>query len=190
MKNNLKETIFHYIIDLGCDNMIDAIVYNTHTDFSKQYAYSLAVRCKLPIFSLSESRKLKDGASIIYFSWIRNGKVMEYERVKKKFNIIYVCSVGLYQYTEERVAELKLTNKIDNLFYLRGGLRYYKLNLMERNVFNDIRKNLERKVKKERLSNEENDMLFIVTNGFERIDLDALNPLVEWINDSNSDYIN
>ena len=60
MKNNLKETIFHYIIDLGCDNMIDAIVYNTHTDFSKQYAYSLAVKCKLPIYSLSESRKLKD----------------------------------------------------------------------------------------------------------------------------------
>ena len=40
--------------------MVEAIVYNTHTDFSKQYAYSLAVKCKLPIYSLSESRKLKD----------------------------------------------------------------------------------------------------------------------------------
>ena len=92
--------------------MVEAIVYNTHTDFSKQYAYSLAVRCKLPIYSLSESRKLKNGTSIIYFSWIRNKKVMEYDRVAKKFNILYVCSVGLYQYTEERIAELKLMNKI------------------------------------------------------------------------------
>jgi hypothetical protein len=39
--------------------MIEAIVYNSHTDFSKQYAYNLAVRCKLPIYSLNESKKLK-----------------------------------------------------------------------------------------------------------------------------------
>jgi hypothetical protein len=169
--------------------MIEAIVYNSHTDFSKQYAYNLAVRCKLPIYSLNESKKLKEGTEIIYFSWIKNGRVMDLDRAKKKFIIQYVCSVGLYPYSDERIQELKMTNKIDNLFYLRGGLRYYKLNLMERNVFNDIRKNLERKAKRVRLSNEENDILFIVTNGLERIDLDALNPLIELINDEKENFV-
>lgn len=170
--------------------MIDAIVYNSHTDFSKQYAYSLAVRCKLPIYSLSDARKLDSGINIIYFSWVKNGIVVDYERVKKKFNILYVCAVGLYPYSEEMVQNLKLTNKIDNIFYLRGGLRYYKLNLLERNVFLDIRKNLERKAKKMRLSNDENDMLYIVTNGLERINLDALDPLVEWILDEKDNIVN
>ena len=171
------------------DSMIEAIVYNSHTDFSKQYAYSLAVRCKLPIYSLSESRELPIGTEIIFFSWIKNGRVMELDRVKKKFNVSYVASIGLYPYSEERVQELKMENKIDNLFYLRGGLRFYKLNLMERNVFNDIRKNLERKAKKMRLSNDENDMLFICTNGLEKIDLNALDPLVEWINEEKDSFV-
>ena len=84
MKNNLKETVFHYIIDIGDNYMIDAIVYNTHTDFSKQYAYSLAVRCKLPIYSLSESRILKEGSSIIYFSWIKNQSSKLFKRIATK----------------------------------------------------------------------------------------------------------
>ncbi len=169
--------------------LVEAIVYNTHTDFSKQYAYSLAVKCKLPIYSLSESRKLKDKTNIIYFSWIKNGKVMELDRVRKKFTISYVCGVGLYPYSEDRISTIKLENKIDQFFYLRGGLRYYKLTMMERNVFNNIRKDLELKAKRVRLSNDENDMLYIVTYGLERIDLNALEPLVSWINDTKEEYV-
>ena len=169
--------------------MVEAIVYNTHTDFSKQYAYNLAVKTKLPIYSLGEARVLKEGTEIIYISWIKNGKIVDLDRAKKKFTLVYVCSVGLYPYTEERIKELKESNKVENLFYLRGGLRYYKLNLMERNVFNDIRKNLERKSKKVRLSEEETDMLYIVTNGLERINLDSLDSLVEWINDEKTNIV-
>lgn len=169
--------------------MIDAIVYNSHTGFSKQYAYSLAVATKLPIYSLSEARKLKEGSHILYFSWVKNGKIQDLERVKKKFILDYVCPVGLYPYSEELVLKLKKDNDIETLFYLRGGLRYYKLNMVERVIFNDIRKDLEKKNKKVRLSNDENDMLFIVTNGYERIDLEALAPLIEWINDEKNNVV-
>jgi hypothetical protein len=61
--------------------------------------------------------------------------------------------------------------------------------MMERNVFNNIRKDLELKAKRVRLSNDENDMLYIVTYGLERIDLDALEPLVSWINDTKEEYV-
>jgi hypothetical protein len=32
-------------------------------------------------------------------------------------------------------------------------------------------------------------MLYIVTYGLERIDLDALEPLVSWINDTKEEYV-
>ena len=169
--------------------MIEAIVYNSHQGFSKQYAYSLAVATKLPIYSLSESRKLDEGTHIIYFSWVKNGKIVDLDRVKKKFIIDYVCPVGLYPFSEEMVEKLKEENKIETLFYLRGGLRYYKLNMIERTIFNDIKKDLEKKSKKQRLSIDENDMLFITTNGYEKIDLSALEPLIEWILDERENVV-
>ena len=49
--------------------------------------------------------------------------------------------------------------------------------------------NLEKKAKRVHLSKDENDMLYIVTYGFERIDLNALDPFVCWINDSKEKYV-
>ena len=161
--------------------MVEAIVYNSHQGFSKQYAYSLAVLTKLPIYSLSESRELKEGSHIVYISWVKNGMIQELKRVKKKFIIEYMCPVGIYPYSTEMVEKLKTDNEIENIFYLRGGLRYSRQNMIERTIFNDIRKSLEKKSKKQRLSIDENDMLFITTNGYETIDLDSLKPLVDYI---------
>ena len=86
------------------------------------------------------------------------------------------------------VSNIKLENKIENLFYLRKGLRYYKLTLRTKMKFM-IFLNLEKKAKRVHLSKDENDMLYIVTYGFERIDLNALDPFVCWINDSKEKYV-
>ena len=49
--------------------------------------------------------------------------------------------------------------------------------------------NLEQKAKSVRLSKDENDMLYIVTYGLERINFYALEPFVGWINDSKEEYV-
>ena len=49
--------------------------------------------------------------------------------------------------------------------------------------------NLEQKAKRVHLSKDENDMLYIVTYGRERIVFDALDPFVGWINDSKEKYV-
>ena len=51
--------------------MIKAIIYNTNSGFSKQYAYNFALNTGLPIYNIKDvKKKLNKGDKIIYFSWI------------------------------------------------------------------------------------------------------------------------
>ena len=151
--------------------MIKAIIYQSNTGFARQYAYHFAIKVGVPIYSIDEAKKLLDGINVIYFSWIKNGKIVDLDKVKR-FNISYVCSVGLLDYTPEYIESLKKDNNIDNIYYLKGGLRLYKLN---------------NKKKKEKLSDSEKELLYKLEKGYETIDLDSLNALIDWcINENNN----
>ena len=166
--------------------MIKAIIYQSNTGFARQYAYHFAIKVGVPIYSIDEAKKLLDGINVIYFSWIKNGKIVDLDKVKR-FNISYVCSVGLLDYTPEYIESLKKDNNIDNIYYLKGGLRLYKLNMFYRHTIKSLKNKLNNKKKKEKLSDSEKELLYKLEKGYETIDLDSLNALIDWcINENNN----
>lgn len=168
--------------------MTDAIVYNSNTGFAKQFAYSFAVQTGLPIYSVKELKRLKRGAHIIYFSWIMASGISRLSAVKN-YCIDMVCAVGMMPYSEEYIKELKDKNKTEQLYYLRGGIRLYKLSLRQRFLIGIIRKTLLRKEKKNQASAEEKEMRKWLEKGHEAIDLDSLKPLLEWYNALPKEYV-
>ncbi len=168
--------------------MVKAIIYQSHTGFSRQFAYHFAIKVGVPVYSLKEAQKLKDNMPVIYFSWIKNGKIVDLKKASR-FNISYVCAVGALYYSEEIVKKLKEENNIDKLYYLQGGIRYYKLNMFERHFMNSLKKSIIKKQKTTKLSDIEKELLIKLEKGYEEIDLESLNALIEWCINENTNIV-
>lgn len=162
--------------------MTDAIVYNSNTGFARQFAYSFAVQTGLPIYDFKDLKKLKKGSSIIYFSWIKTSKISGLDKVRKDYTVSIVGAVGMLPYTSEYIDELKEVNHLESLFYLRGGMRLYRLSITQRAGILNFKRFLTRKSKKSRLTSEEQQLLNWVSEGHENIQLDSLEPLLIWYN--------
>ena len=114
--------------------MIKAIIYNSNSGFTKQYAYHFALKCNLPIYTIKEAKKnLTKGDEIIYFSWIFANKIVKLKKVLK-YKISYVACVGMSFYSEELINTLKEYNNINNLYYLQGGIRLRELKPSQRTL--------------------------------------------------------
>ena len=166
--------------------MVKAIVYNSHTGFSKQYAYHFAISTGLPIYDIKEAKKkLNNGDEIIYFSWLKMNKVVKLNKLKK-YKIAYIAITGMSFYNEELITSIRKTNDFENIYYLQGGIRWRMLNTIERILMKMILKSLKKKNKKGSLSQEEKVLFDRLNNGYEAIDLNSLSHLIDWYNSSNS----
>ena len=168
--------------------MIDAIVYSSNTGFSKQFAYSLALKTNIAIYSLKEAKKkLEKGSNIIYFSWLMNNNIVNIKKVKN-YNVIYYAVCGLTPYYDELINKIKEINNISNLYYLEGGIRWPKLNLFQRFIMKTILKSLKKKKKKDNITSDELILLNKLEYGYDRINLDSLNILIKYCLD-NQNYV-
>lgn len=166
--------------------MIKAIIYNSHTGFSKQYAYHYAVSTGLPIYNIKEAKKkLNKNDEIIYFSWLNSNKIVKLNKLKK-YSIAYIAVCGMSFYSEELIDNIRKTNKFDNIYYLQGGIRWRMLNTFERIIMKFILRSLKRKNKKGLLDKDQRVYLDRLNNGYENVDLNSLNHLIMWYNSSNS----
>jgi len=108
--------------------MIQAIVYESNTGFTKKYAELLSAETGLPCYSLSEN-KAGLGDSVIYMGWLCAGKVKGYGKASKKFNVRAVAGVGMRVQDASALSDLIKQNSLGSTpaFYLRGGLDINKL---------------------------------------------------------------
>lgn len=160
--------------------MIKAIIYNTNSGFSKQYAYNFALNTGLPIYNIKDvKKKLNKGDKIIYFSWINANKIVGLKKLKD-YEIVYACSCGMFFYNDEIIEALKKNNNIENIYYLQGGIRWRELKFFQRLLVKMVLSDLKRKNKKNLLSDEDKIILDRLNFGYEKIDLNSLNALVEW----------
>jgi len=166
--------------------MVKAIIYNSNSGFTKQYAYHFALKCNLPIYTIKEAKKnLTKGDEIIYFSWIFANKIVKLKKVLK-YKISYVACVGMSFYSEELINTLKEYNNINNLYYLQGGIRMRELKPSQRILISMVKSSLKKKCKKKIATKEEEILLDRINNGYERIDLNALDHLIDYYNDNNN----
>ncbi len=107
-----------------------AIVYESNTGTTKEYAKMLSKKLHLPNYSIKEAKKkLNRQDDIIFLGWVRVSIIQGYKKAKKRYHIINTIAVGAYKESKANTHTLQVLNKVDEpLFYLRGGLHYEKLN--------------------------------------------------------------
>ena len=86
--------------------MVKAIIYQSKTGHTKEYAEYLSKELSIPCYSVCEAK----------------------EKINKKYQIVSIGAVGAYPKSSEYTKQLKEYNHTSQeLFYLRGGINYEKL---------------------------------------------------------------
>lgn len=102
---------------------ISAVVYTSHTGFTRRYAQWLARRAGLPLHELGGADAPERGAQVVYLGWLCAGSVKGLKKARKKWNVRCVCAVGMSPAEEGLAEKLRKESGLVGapLFYLRGG---------------------------------------------------------------------
>ena len=157
--------------------MIKAIVYQSKTGHTQEYAESLSKELKIPCCSVRDAKeKVKKHDEIIYLSWVRATSLVGYKKMNKKYKICCVGAVGAYPKSIEYIEQLKTYNHIrQELFYLRGGINYEKLN----KFYQKLLKIVGRAIAMENPRDKAMIQLFMVGGNF--VNKKQLKPMIDYI---------
>lgn len=157
--------------------MIKAIIYQSKTGHTKEYAENLSKELKLPCYSIKDAKqKVNKQEEIIYLSWIRATSLVGYKKINKKYKIWCIGAVGAYPKSDEYTKQLKEYNHItQELFYLRGGINYEKLN----KLYQKILKLVGKAITLENPRDKEMSRLFEKGGNF--VNSKQLKPMIEYI---------
>ncbi|HAZ20496.1 MAG TPA: hypothetical protein DCY74_00925 [Clostridiales bacterium] len=165
-----------------------AIVYESNTGFTKQYAEMLSAKTGLPLYARTDANnQLAPKTDILYLGWLSAGAVHGYTKAAKRFHICGIIGVGLQDPTEDSVKELRARNHIDQIpvFYLQGGLDCGKLNFLQRRLMNMMRKIVTKSLaSKPELTRQELQHLQILEHGGSYVKVENLNPVLRWMETS------
>jgi len=159
-----------------------AIIYESLTGHTAQYAKMLAEETGLPCFSVKEMEKVPKGADVIFMGWLMAGTVSGIKQAIYRFNVAAVCAVGL-DASEENRARLATGLGRDGtpIFLLQGGIAMDKLKgprkLILKAVTSAIAASLRKKPSR---TPEDEDMLRLLTEGGSRVKRENLAPVIDW----------
>lgn len=167
------------------NRLIEAIVFESNAGHTEKYAQLLAQETKLPCMSLSDAIKiLPEGIPVIFMGWLMAGQVAGYKKAEKRFSVKVICTVGMSR-TDLQTPDVRKKYKLTcdfPIFYLQGGFELDKLSgvyrVMMSTMKNTAAKSLE---KKENKSDEEKEMLDIMTNGADLVDKEKLTDIINWL---------
>lgn len=132
--------------------MITAIVYQSKTGFTKQYAEMLSSECGISVYTLDEAKKsLSKSDSVIFLGWLFASKIVGFDKADKLFDVKAVCGVGMSAESETVYSQMKQANpqiSDKNLFYLRGGYEPKKNSFIKHKLIGMIAKSIDSKADK------------------------------------------
>ena len=154
---------------------MEAIVYQSNTGHTLEYAKMLSSQLGLPYYSVKEAKKmLKSGATIIFLGWVFATKIQGLNKVKN-YSVICVGAVGAYPYELEYIESLKKSNHLNQVFYMRGGINYQKLKGFKRKIIELVGKTMAKD------HPEDQEMIKLFQNGANYVKLDNLNEIITYI---------
>ncbi|HEY8421105.1 MAG TPA: flavodoxin domain-containing protein [Thermoclostridium sp.] len=157
------------------------IVYESKTGFTKKYADMLAAKTGLKAFRVKDISKVSPDEEIIFLGWMKVGKIQGLDKIRK-YNIAAVCGSGTGRTAEPDVETILARNNIKNIpfFYLRGGcLPLKEIKGMDRILLSMFVRMLKRRKDKDERTEES---ISIIENGFDGVEEENLQPLLEWLN--------
>lgn len=161
-----------------------AIVYTSNTGYTKAYAELLGQKIGLAVYALPEAtNQLPSETPIIYLGWIMAGKIKNYEKAAKKFQVAAVCGVGMGG-TGSQIEDLQKGNALPSslpVFTLQGGFDMKRLRGVYKLMMTLMAKTVGKELsQKENPTPEEADMLDMLMNGGSRVSEKNLTAFLDW----------
>lgn len=124
------------------------IIYSTNAGSTERYAKMLSEKLSCTAINISKAGDVDRDEEIIFMSWIMSGTLQDYPKAKEMFaNIKAVCAVGMFS-TEDKIAEIKEKNQIEEeLFFLQGAFDMKKLTGMYKMLMGMAMKMIKAKLK-------------------------------------------
>ena len=161
-----------------------AIVYESHTGFTKRYAELLSEKTGLPAYELKEATNLAKDDTVIFMGWICAGSVKGYEKATKRYAVKSLVAVGMGRPCEKTINETIERYHIKDIpvFCLQGGFDMNKLHgvykIMMKTMAKTVGASLEKKDDK---TEEEIAMLQMMQNGGDYVSAEHLAPILAWL---------
>lgn len=168
--------------------MISAIVYQSNTGHSRQYAEAFGRKTGLPVYDLKGAEKaLPEKTDVIFFGWLMAGEVMGYKKAAEKFSVRALCPVGMSGADTQSPEVRRRYALADDfpVFYLQGGFELEKLHGIYRFMMKTMKATVGKKLSgKTDRTPEEDDMLDLLMNGGNRVSEENLSGACEWFRQS------
>jgi len=165
--------------------MIEYIVYESNTGFTKQYAEMLSEEVGVPATPLREAfSTIPEKTEIFFLGWVFGGKISGLSFALSRFVVAGAAAVGILQPKPELVDALIQNNGIDNeqcidgpFFYLQGGVDLKKLGWMKRKILALIAKNMMNNPSEDK---SQWDIADVLRMGGTFVSKENLQPIISW----------
>ena len=169
---------------------IKAIVYESNTGYTKEYAELLSDIIRIPaIPTIDNSMFHGEREPVIFLGWICAGKINGIRMARLKYNPVIIASVGMTPQSEKYAFALAQQNNIDvPFYYLQGGMHREKLKGFYKIMFNMVARPILRKAEKgkSQLSEQEQNMVDLIKNGGSFVCRENLEELIKKYEEINS----
>lgn len=161
---------------------IKAIVYESKTGFTKQYAELLSGILHIPaIPTIDNSMIFGERDAVIFMGWVCAGKINGIRMAKLKYNPMIIVGVGMTPMSDKYAFYLAQQNNIDvPFYYLQGGLQREKLKGFYKIMFSMVARPILRKAEKgkSQLTEHESRMVCLIKNGGSFVDAKNLTEII------------
>lgn len=169
---------------------IKAIVYESNTGFTKEYAELLSEMLGIPAIPVIDNSMIfDDREAVIFMGWVCAGKINGLRMAKLRYNPMIIAGVGMTEMSDKYAFYLAQQNNIDvPFYYLRGGMHREKLKGFYKIMFKMVARPLLRKAEKgkSQLTESERNMVDLIKNGGSFVSRDNLSELIQKYHDINS----
>lgn len=162
-------------------SLVKAIVYNSATGFTKEYAEMLSKKINVPCYTLKEAKKeLNKQDEIVYLGWICAGIIKGLNKARNKYKVKCYGAVGAFPKDANYIETLTKSNGLekDKLFYLRGGINFQKLKGYKKLIIKIVGNVLEKNNKGKEGSEE---LIRIFNEGASFVDSENLDEMINYI---------
>ena len=161
-----------------------AILFTSKAGHARQYAKMLASRLGIPAIEFGTEHLAKDDP-VVFIGWIRAGNVVGLDDALSRYQIRAIGAVGLRYQNLQLVDNLQGRCGGAKVLYLQGGFEPNKLKGLNRLVIKLAAKAMARSLKRKNPRNaDEEARLELLQNGGRRVTMDALDPMVHALKDS------
>ncbi|MBO7572160.1 MAG: hypothetical protein J6T48_08410 [Bacteroidales bacterium] len=169
---------------------IKAIVYESNTGFTKEYAELLSEIIGIPAIPVIDNSMFHgEREPVIFLGWVCAGKINGIRMARLKFNPVIIAGVGMTQQSDKYAFALAQQNNIDvPFYYLQGGLHRERLKGFYKIMFKMVANPILRKAEKgkSQLSEHEQYTVDLIKNGGSFVKHENLEELIKKYKEINS----